>query len=126
MCGIVGLFLKDKTLEPQLGAMLSEMLVMLTDRGPDSAGIAVYGAATKGKAKITIQSPAPEADFAGLEADLGKKIGIKVKLLVKSTHAVIDVPVAKVEAAREAIAELRAHHGRRRSDRDLQGSRPAG
>ena len=107
MCGIVGLFLKDKTLEPQLGAMLSEMLVMLTDRGPDSAGIAVYGAATKGKAKITIQSPAPEADFAGLEADLGKKIGIKVKLLVKSTHAVIDVPVAKVEAAREAIAELR-------------------
>ncbi|WP_054308523.1 glutamine amidotransferase family protein [Mesorhizobium sp. 1M-11] len=107
MCGIVGLFLKDKTLEPQLGAMLSEMLVMLTDRGPDSAGIAVYGASTKGKAKVTIQSPSPEADFAGLEADLGKKIDAKVKLLAKSTHAVIDVPADKVEAAREAIAELR-------------------
>ena len=26
MCGIVGLFLKDKSLEPQLGAMLSQML----------------------------------------------------------------------------------------------------
>ncbi|MFE0019121.1 glutamine amidotransferase family protein [Mesorhizobium sp. NPDC059054] len=107
MCGIVGLFLKDKTLEPQLGAMLSEMLVMLTDRGPDSAGIAVYGASTKGKAKVTIQSPSPETDFAGLEADLGKKIDAKVKLLAKSTHAVIDVPADKVEAAREAIAELR-------------------
>ena len=107
MCGIVGLFLKDKTLEPQLGAMLSEMLVMLTDRGPDSAGIAVYGASTKGKAKVTIQSPAPGTDFAGLEAELGKKIDAKVKLLAKSTHAVIDVPADKVEAAREAIAELR-------------------
>lgn len=107
MCGIVGLFLKDKTLEPQLGAMLSEMLVMLTDRGPDSAGIAVYGASTKGKAKVTIQSPAPGTDFAGLEAELGKKIDAKVKLLAKSTHAVIDVPADKVEAAREAIVELR-------------------
>ena len=107
MCGIVGLFLKDKTLEPQLGAMLSEMLVMLTDRGPDSAGIAVYGASTKGKAKVTIQSPAPGTDFASLETELGKKIDAKVKLLAKSTHAVIDVPADKVEAAREAIVELR-------------------
>ena len=38
MCGIVGLFLKDKSLEPQLGAMLTDMLITMTDRGPDSAG----------------------------------------------------------------------------------------
>ncbi|MBT6894938.1 MAG: glutamine amidotransferase, partial [Rhodobacterales bacterium] len=38
MCGIVGLFLKDKSLEPELGMMLSDMLVTMTDRGPDSAG----------------------------------------------------------------------------------------
>ncbi len=30
MCGIVGLFLKDKSLEPKLGAMLSDMLVTMT------------------------------------------------------------------------------------------------
>ena len=48
MCGIAGLFLKDKSLEPELGAMLSDMLVTLSDRGPDSAGIAVYGAAGAG------------------------------------------------------------------------------
>ena len=44
MCGIVGLFLKDRTLEPKLGDMLSDMLITMTDRGPDSAGIAIYGA----------------------------------------------------------------------------------
>ena len=107
MCGIVGLFLKDKSLEPQLGAMLSEMLVQLTDRGPDSAGIAIYGSAEKGRAKITVQAPAPATDFPRLEADLGKKIGEKVKVVVKSTHAVIDVPAGKVDEAREAILALR-------------------
>jgi glutamate synthase domain-containing protein 1 len=108
MCGIVGLFLKDKSLEPRLGALLSEMLVSLTDRGPDSAGIAIYdGAGAKGRAKITIQSSSPAADFPGLEAELGKKIGAKVSSTVKSTHAVFDVPADKLDEARAAIAELR-------------------
>lgn len=107
MCGIVGLFLKDKSLEPQLGAMLSEMLVTMTDRGPDSAGIAIYGGASKGHGKITIQSATPEADFKGLDAELGKKLGAKVSATVKSTHAVLDVPADKLEEARAAIAELR-------------------
>ncbi|MFU0503839.1 class II glutamine amidotransferase [Pseudaminobacter sp. NGMCC 1.201702] len=107
MCGIVGLFLKDKSLEPQLGALLSEMLVTMTDRGPDSAGIAIYNAAAGNRGKITIQSPAAEADFAGLDKELGEKIGESVKMLAKSTHAVLDVPAAKLQEAREAVLELR-------------------
>ena len=46
MCGTVGLFLKDRALEPQLGSLLGGMLVTMSDRGPDSAGFAVYGSAT--------------------------------------------------------------------------------
>jgi glutamate synthase domain-containing protein 1 len=107
MCGIVGLFLKDKSLEPELGSMLSEMLVLLTDRGPDSAGIAVYGAPEKGRVKITIQSPSPSNDFPKLDADLSKEIGGKAKVTVKSTHAVIDVPAGEAEEARAAILRLR-------------------
>ncbi|RUT94317.1 glutamine amidotransferase, partial [Mesorhizobium sp. USDA-HM6] len=107
MCGIVGLFLKDKSLEPKLGALLSEMLVSLTDRGPDSAGIAIYDSGAAGHGKITIQSSTPKADFEGLEAELSRKIGAKVSSIVKSTHAVLDVPADKLEEARAAIAELR-------------------
>ena len=44
MCGIARLFLKDPSLEPQLGMLLSAMPASLTDRGPDSAGIAIYTA----------------------------------------------------------------------------------
>ena len=65
MCGIVGLFLKDKSLEADLGRMLSEMLVTMTDRGPDSAGIAVYNAHQAGQAKITVQADNPQTILMG-------------------------------------------------------------
>ena len=39
MCGIVGLFLKDASLESDLGNLLSEMLITMTDRGPDVQGL---------------------------------------------------------------------------------------
>ncbi|CDX61391.1 Glutamine amidotransferase-like protein GlxB [Mesorhizobium plurifarium] len=107
MCGIVGLFLKDKALEPKLGAMLSEMLVSLSDRGPDSAGIAIYGAATGNEAKITVQSPKPDRDFRSLDAELAKAIGAPVSVAVKSTHAVIRTTPDKVDAARETLQTLR-------------------
>jgi len=107
MCGIVGLFLKDKSLEPQLGALLSEMLVTMTDRGPDSAGIAIYGADQNDLVKLTIQSPEPETDFAGLTEDL-RKAGIKnASILPKNTHAVITVSSDQVDATRSALEELR-------------------
>ncbi len=109
MCGIVGLFIKDKSLEPRLGALTAEMLNTMCERGPDSAGFAVYGAPTTGKAKITVQSATPDADFPGLDASIGKAIGADAKLTVKSTHAVLTVPSGKLDAARAA---LRAGHPR--------------
>jgi glutamate synthase domain-containing protein 1 len=42
MCGIAGLALRDPALEPNLGAMLTGMLTALDERGPDSAGVAIY------------------------------------------------------------------------------------
>ena len=107
MCGIVGLFLKDPSLEPQLGAMLTDMLITMTDRGPDSAGIAIYSGAGEGRAKITVQSSNPGRDFAGLDADLHAAIGQPVLLLIKDTHAVLEVPLDQMEAARSALAHLR-------------------
>lgn len=107
MCGIVGLFLKDPKLEPKLGAMLTDMLITMTDRGPDSAGIAIYSGAKDGTGKITIQSPTPDSDFADLDAALGAEIGEPVAMRVKSTHAVLQVPLARMDAARAALASLR-------------------
>lgn len=107
MCGIVGLFLKDPKLEPQLGAMLTDMLITMTDRGPDSAGIAIYGRPEKGRAKLTVQSATPDADFATLTEDLGKAIAAKVTGAVKDTHMVLELPEDRLDAARHAMRDLR-------------------
>jgi amidophosphoribosyltransferase len=42
MCGIVGLLLKQPSLRGQLGELMTPMLVGMTSRGPDSAGVAVF------------------------------------------------------------------------------------
>ncbi|RZS77572.1 N-methylglutamate synthase subunit A [Motilibacter rhizosphaerae] len=43
MCGIVGLHLREPELHPRLGELLTGMLGQVVERGPDSAGVAVYG-----------------------------------------------------------------------------------
>ncbi|RTL49586.1 MAG: glutamine amidotransferase [Bradyrhizobiaceae bacterium] len=104
MCGIVGLFIKDKALEPELGKLLSGMLATMCDRGPDSAGFAVYGADETGLAKITVQSADPSA-FEGLDAALGKALGTKVSLAAKDTHAVLRLDSALAGKARDFLRE---------------------
>ncbi|MBL4813226.1 MAG: glutamine amidotransferase family protein [Rhodobacteraceae bacterium] len=107
MCGIVGLFLKDKSLEPQLGTMLTAMLVTMSNRGPDSAGIAIYGSDSDAKSKITVQSDAAEIDFSGLDLALKAAIDTPVSIRLKDTHAVLELATEKVAEARQALAELR-------------------
>ncbi len=72
MCDIVGLFLKDKKLEPELGNMLTDILITITNRGPDSAGIAIYGNDADGNSKLTIQSDNPAKVFKGLKKAIKK------------------------------------------------------
>ncbi len=103
MCGIVGLFLKDKSLEPHIGAMLTEMLVTMTDRGPDSAGVAIYGAKPDGAAKLTVQADDPDAAFDGLDAKLAAALGGPVSLDRRDTHAVLTVPEGLSDQARRVL-----------------------
>lgn len=107
MCGIVGLFLKEKALEPELGAMLSTMLATMCERGPDSAGFAIYGAPSADQCKITLQSPSPMKDFTGLGEALKEKAAVAASLRVRSTHAVLSVSSGDVDLV---LAELRANH----------------
>ena len=107
MCGIVGIFLKDPALEPMLGAMLTDMLITMTDRGPDSAGIAIYVRPEAGHAKLTVQSANPAMDFKGLEDDLATEIGAKVTSEIKDTHIVLDVPHDVLDQARAAVTRIR-------------------
>ena len=43
MCGIAGIHLRDEKLVSQLGSLMHEMVDGIVVRGPDSAGVALYG-----------------------------------------------------------------------------------
>lgn len=106
MCGIVGLFLKDKALEPQLGSLLTDMLITMTDRGPDSAGIAIYGDEDASSSKLTVQADDPEAAFDGLADKLQSVLGGSVSLSRRDTHAVLNVAAGKADAARTILRDI--------------------
>ena len=107
MCGIVGLFLKDKSMEPQLGAMLTDMLITMTDRGPDSAGIAIYSKESKNISKLTVQSDTPDVDFSQLKDALKQLIKGDIYIRAHSTHAVLEMRTDQVELARTVLKEIR-------------------
>lgn len=99
MCGIVGLFLKDPALEPRLGSMLAAMLEVMSDRGPDSAGFAVYGTATPDRLKLTVRG-----DHVG---DLAEVLGGEVEGTLRDSHMVLSMPHASEERVRSWLASER-------------------
>ena len=105
MCGIAGLFLKDAKLEPDLGSMLAGMLSPLNDRGPDSAGFAVYGAETPGNVKFTLRLPST-FDVDWLLSGLRDELGGPVAHRLHGTHVVLSVPAEHAELARKALADF--------------------
>jgi glutamate synthase domain-containing protein 1 len=89
MCGIVGLFFKNKSLEPQLGQLFSDMLNCMGSRGPDSAGIAIYGdTAPAGSLKLTLQHADKDFSWKQLSQDLETEFKTKAPFTVLSTHAI--------------------------------------
>lgn len=103
MCGIVGIFLKDPKLEPELGSMLASMLCVMTDRGPDSAGFAVYGAGDKDHVKLSLRA-AEGYDFQALANSISLASGGTPKVSVRASHAILEVSAAHEAEVRAALA----------------------
>jgi glutamate synthase domain-containing protein 1 len=103
MCGIVGLFLKDKALEPQLGGLVAGMLATMCDRGPDSAGFAVYGDSQPDRIKLTLRG-ASSAALQELVGKLAMTAGTPLAPVTRDTHMTILVPTAREQAVRNEIA----------------------
>jgi len=89
MCGIAGLFARSPDVERELGALLAGMLEQLADRGPDSAGVALYREPVPaGAAKLSLlRSGLALEDWAALAARMG---GAEV-LADHGDHAILRV-----------------------------------
>ena len=86
MCGIVGIYLKNKNLEKSLGKFLSGMLKNMSSRGPDSAGFAIYKEEKKFKYKYSICLN--DINFLSFKKQLSKLLK-NVKIDQSSDHAII-------------------------------------
>ncbi|EIK94176.1 protein GlxB [Pseudomonas sp. M47T1] len=106
MCGIVGLYLKNPQLEAQLGKLFEPMLEAMTDRGPDSAGFAIYGdEVADGWVKLTLQSTTEGFDFHALMSALEGQLGCSLDWFQNATAAVLKINTDEA-SVRAALAEL--------------------
>jgi glutamate synthase domain-containing protein 1 len=84
MCGIVGLMIRNPALRDRLGEWARPMLVGMTERGPDSAGIAVFTEPLpEGRRKLSLHAP-DGFDWAALRRALGED----VEFAVRANHAI--------------------------------------
>lgn len=102
MCGIVGLMIKNPSLRDRLGEWALPMLIGMTERGPESTGIAVYTEpVAEGLRKLSAHGP-KGFDWQALRGTMPELEGIEVR----ANHAVLTT-AADPQAIR---ARLRAEH----------------
>jgi glutamate synthase domain-containing protein 1 len=90
MCGIVGLLVKNPALRNQLGALMVPMLVGMTERGPDSAGLAVYTAPVSDRHhKLSLYSGEHAIDWSQLLARVAAEFAHAHELAAHGNHAVL-------------------------------------
>ena len=107
MCGIVGLFLKNRALQPELGRLTSQMLKTMTERGPDSAGFAIYGGQESGVRKITVRGVSDDV-IAVFEAGFLELIGGTGTLHKRYDHVVLTYPAQYDAAVRDYVTAFGA------------------
>jgi len=105
MCGIVGLLLKKPALRARLGEFMVPMLVGMTERGPDSSGMAVFTEpSAAGRRKVSLYCAQPGFDWPHLEGALLELLG-DAGFAVKANHCIVttsgDVARLRAWLARE-------------------------
>ena len=86
MCGIVGIYLKNKKHQKDLGKLLTGMMNNMASRGPDSAGFAIYDKSNKYKYSVCLNADLQNQNLSKL---LKNKLSA-IKLKKVSDHVVIE------------------------------------
>ena len=107
MCGIVGLYLKNPKLKPKLGKMFKPMIIEMTNRGPDSAGVAIYrNPVKKNETKFSLAHNDASYDWKKIDTGLEKALKCDCRISKVGNHCIL-VTTGK---EKPVIDWLRAHH----------------
>jgi methylamine---glutamate N-methyltransferase subunit A len=108
VCGVVGLLLRDPSLQPRLGELLVPMIEGLDERGPDSSGIAVYAdrpaAAVPPTLRLSLGADV-NVDWLDVGCSLLEVAASGAELHRFGAGLVIDLPEPSLEAAQQRLAD---------------------
>ena len=129
MCGIVGLLMKNPAWDERLGELLVPMLVGMTERGPDSAGMAVFGKPHAADRRAAELLPACTASRTGMRVNTAVVDAVpgthRRRRHTDATRSSPPTPMARRIRAllKERSGSVAAVAGQ--PHRSLQGHRPA-
>ena len=105
MCGLVGLHLRNETIHPHLGELMTPMLVAMGGRGPDSAGIAIFDDdMPEGTTKWSLRAPHPQYDWRAVSERVATQLDAKVETRQVANDAVLVIN-HEPELVAKALAE---------------------
>jgi len=105
MCGIVGLYLKNPDLRPELGSLFRPMLSEMQSRGPDSAGVALYRyPAAEGFTKYSLAHDDMAFDWQAMTKLLASTLACEASIEQNDTHALL-ITNAEESALRSFLKE---------------------
>lgn len=98
MCGIVGLLIKNPALREQLGSLMVPMLIGMTERGPDSAGLAVFTQPLpEGRRKLSVfagyVAGGDRYDWQELVSALNQDLHAKAQVEAKGNHGILSFAI---------------------------------
>lgn len=95
MCGIVGMLVKRPALRESLGALVSPMLICMGERGPDSAGLAVFHEPTSGgDRRFSLYHRGQHFDWAGFWDRFKAETSATGDIAIRENHATVTTPFA--------------------------------
>jgi len=94
VCGIIGLMAKKEELRQSLGELVLPMFDCMAERGPDSAGLAVFAAAVEPPLRrFSLFSERHGYDWSGLAGSLETDLGCRADLVTRDNHAEVVAPL---------------------------------
>ena len=111
MCGIVGLLIKTPAQRDRLGEWMMPMLLGMTERGPESAGLAVFTTPVGfDRRKFSVYSGKSAADWAAFTTAAQRDLGADTAVTARANHAVIETAAEPGRVKSWLAAGYPQHH----------------
>ena len=104
MCGIIGLMLKSNAQRGDLGRLVQPMFDCMAERGPDSAGLAIFSIpVASGRRRYDLLAAAEDYDWFALHGRIVEELHHGGEIAPLADHAVLSTDIAP-DAMREWLA----------------------